>query len=103
MAGVISFHGLLAAPDNIQPHRITSRVLVLHGHDDPLVTAEQEAGLKEELTRTGADWQFISFGHAVHAFTNPNAKDREMGTVYDASAEQRAWRYATGFLAELFG
>lgn len=103
VAGVVSFHGLLKPPDNLQADRISARVLVLHGHDDPLVTREEEAGLKEELTRAGADWQYISFGHAMHAFTNPNANDREMGTVYDATAAARAWRYATDFLAETFG
>ena len=39
--GVASFHGLLTAPGNTSGTAISSKVLVLHGHDDPMVPVSQ--------------------------------------------------------------
>ncbi|MDX1569314.1 MAG: dienelactone hydrolase family protein [Xanthomonadales bacterium] len=102
LAAAVSFHGLLGAPDNLEPDRITARILVLHGDADPLVAAEEPDALRRELTQCEADWQFIHFGHAVHAFTNPQANDPDFGTVYDERTDRRARRYAAEFLDEVF-
>ena len=99
--GVVSFHGLLNAPDNLQDTKIKAKVLVLHGHDDPM-TAQYVPDLQQELTKSGADWQLHSYGHTVHAFTNPNANDPSFGTVYHATADKRSWQSMVNFLAEVF-
>jgi dienelactone hydrolase len=105
VAGVVSFHGLLSPPtlsDN--PDTFTTKVLVLHGHDDPLVPPAQVAGLTEELTRAKVDWQIHNYGHTLHAFTNPEANDPTgLGAAYDATADRRSWVAMKNFLAELFG
>ncbi len=102
LAGVVSFHGLFGAPGNTAGNTIKARVLALHGWDDPMGTPDQALALAEELTSMGADWQLHGYGNTMHAFTNPDANDRDMGTVYDATADRRSWVAMTNFLDELF-
>lgn len=100
--GVVSFHGLLGAPGNTQENKIKAKILALHGRDDPMVPPEQVLSFQEEMTQADADWQFISYGNTMHAFTNPVANDPGFGTVYQADADRRSWRAMENFLAEIF-
>lgn len=100
--GVVSFHGLLVPPDNIPNPQIKARVLVLHGHDDPMVPPDQVLALQAELTMAGADWQVHVYGGTMHAFTNPVANDPSFGTVYQPTADRRSWQAMQDFLAEIF-
>jgi len=100
--GVVSFHGLLGAPENRQLKQMIAKVLVLHGNDDPMVTADQVTVLQQQLTQAGADWQLHRYGHAMHAFTNPIANDPDFGTVYQAKADKRSWISMQNFLTEIF-
>lgn len=100
--GVVSFHGLLGVPDNTQGNKIKAKVLALHGRDDPMGLPEQVLAFQEEMTQAGADWQFVSYGHTVHAFTNPVANDPDFGTVYQADADRRSWQAMQNFFAEIF-
>ena len=102
LAGVVSFHGLFGAPGNTAGNTIKARVLALHGWDDPMATPDQAVALAGELTAMGADWQLHGYGNTMHAFTNPEANDHEMGTVYDATADRRSWTAMRNFLDELF-
>ncbi len=102
LRGVVSFHGLLVAPDNIPDPKIKAKVLVLHGHDDPMVPPDQVLALQTELTKAGADWQVHTYGGTMHAFTNPVANDSAFGTVYQPIADQRSWRAMQNFFEEIF-
>jgi len=102
LAGVVSFHGLLGAPDNARGNTIKAKVLVLHGWDDPMGPPEHVLEVSKELTEMGADWQLHAYGNTLHAFTNPDADDKAMGTVYDAGADRRSWAAMRNFLDELF-
>jgi len=102
IAGVASFHGLFGEPGNTADNKITAKVLVLHGWDDPMAKPDQVLGLAEELTAMGADWQIHAYGNTMHAFTNPAADDPDFGTVYDADADRRSWQSLQLFLAEIF-
>ena len=100
--GVISFHGLLSAPDNTEGNAIAAKVLALHGYDDPMSSSEQVVALQKELTKSGADWQFHSYGKTMHAFTNPAANNPDFGTVYQSDADRRSWLTMKNFLEEIF-
>ncbi|ESS73908.1 dienelactone hydrolase-like enzyme [Methyloglobulus morosus KoM1] len=100
--GVVSFHGLLGAPDNTKGNLIKAKILALHGRDDPMVPPELVLAFQEEMTQADADWQFVSYGHTVHAFTNPVANDPGFGTVYQADADRRSWIAMRNFFAEIF-
>ncbi|AMK78970.1 MULTISPECIES: dienelactone hydrolase family protein [Methylomonas] len=100
--GVVSFHGLLGAPENIPNPSIKAKVLVLHGYDDPMASEEQVLALQKELTKAGADWQLHSYGHTMHAFTNPVANNPDFGTVYQPVADRRSWQAMQNFFSEIF-
>ncbi|MGX2030097.1 MULTISPECIES: dienelactone hydrolase family protein [Methylocaldum] len=101
LRGVVSFHGLFLPPGNTQGNKIKTKVLVLHGHDDPMAPPDQAANLAKELTEAEADWQIHIYGNTLHAFTNPMANDRSFGTVYDETADRRSWESLRNFLAEV--
>jgi len=101
LRGVVSFHGLLTPLGNTQETRIEAKVLMLHGHDDPLVPVDDVLAVQQEMTEAGADWQFLSYGHTMHAFTNPMANDPDFGTVYQPVADRRSWQSMKNFLEEV--
>jgi dienelactone hydrolase len=101
IAGVVSFHGLLI-PSSLPTKKITAKVLVLHGNDDPMVPIDHVLALEAELTETAADWQIHTYGHTMHAFTNPAANDPGFGTVYNGIADKRSWQSLLAFLSEVF-
>ena len=88
--------------DNLPEPRIKAKVLVLHGHDDPMVTPAQVLALQTELSQAGADWQVHSYGNTMHAFTNPLAANPDFGTVYQIDADRRSWQAMQNFLTEIF-
>jgi dienelactone hydrolase len=103
LQGVVSFHGLLDAPtNNMQSNKIKAQILALHGHDDPMGLPEQVLSFQVEMTQAGADWQFVTYGNTVHAFTNPAANDPSSGLVYKADADRRSWQAMKNFLVEIF-
>ena len=99
--GVVSFHGLLAKPDKIENGKITAKVLVLHGHDDPMVSVEQVVEFEGEMSTANVDWQVHAYGATMHSFTNPAANNPAAGTVYNPRAERRSWASLVNFLAEV--
>lgn len=100
--GVVSFHGLLSPPENTSDS-IKAAVLVLHGHEDPLVEDTEVTQLKRDLSAAGCDWQFHDFGGTYHAFTNPAAQDQAGGKLFSERANRRSWEMARDFLAEMLG
>jgi dienelactone hydrolase len=102
IGGVVSFHGLLQAPDSVTGTKIKAKVLALHGYDDPMAPPAQVEAFAQEMTEAGADWQIHMYGHTQHAFTNPLANDPNSGLVHNALAEQRALLSMKNFLVELF-
>ncbi|MEM7179463.1 MAG: dienelactone hydrolase family protein [Spirochaetota bacterium] len=99
--GVVSFHGLLKPPSTPSDNKIASKMLLLHGSEDPLADMEDVAAIAKELDNQQADWQIHLFGGAAHAFTNPQAQDISRGTVYQKSADERSWRLMLEFLQEV--
>lgn len=106
IGGVVSFHGGLAAAGGMeaQSDTLKASVLVCHGADDPFVPRPEVTAFEEEMKAAGADWQMISYGGAVHAFTQKAAgDDKSKGAAYDESADRRSWEAMKAFLAEVFG
>lgn len=100
IAGVVSLHGLLSPPSqSLAP--IQSKVLVLHGHDDPMVPPDHVLAFEQEMTKAKADWQLMIFGGTKHAFSNPLANDDALGTVYNPVTDRRAWIITQHFLSEI--
>lgn len=73
LLGFVSFHGNLDTPNPADAKNIQAPVLVLHGADDPAVPQAQVDGFVAEMKAAGVDWQLVSYGGAVHSFTDPKA------------------------------
>jgi dienelactone hydrolase len=103
VAGVVSFHGGLPAPQPEDEGRIKARILAFHGADDGFVSADKITAFQEGMRKAGADWQMVYFGGAVHGFTNPGAdKFGIKGIAYNRKADQRSWSYMQVFFKEIF-
>lgn len=102
VAGVVSFHGNLSN-DPAFKDNIKAKVLVLHGADDKFEPPEQIAGFQQEMRDAGADWQFMSYGGAVHCFAIPSADGKVPGCKYDERTAKRAFAQMHAFFAETFG
>lgn len=101
--GIVSFHGGLATPKAEDAKNIKGKVLGLHGADDPFVKADEVAAFQDEMRKAGVDWQFVSYGNAVHSFTNPGAgTDNSKGAAYNENADKRSWEAMKQFFAEIF-
>ena len=101
--GVVSFHGGLDVPAGYSPSPITAKVLVCHGADDPFVPAKDVASFQDEMRKANADYVFVAYGGAVHAFTQKEAgNDNSKGTAYNEAAQRRSWQHMKDFFAEIF-
>lgn len=101
LRGVVSFHGLFNAAENLPIVPVKASVLALHGNDDPMVPPEKVLSLASELTTAGANWQIHVYGGTMHAFTNPDANAPEHGMMFNPVAADRAWTSMQNFLAEV--
>lgn len=101
--GVVSFHGGLSTPRPGDARNIKAKLLALHGADDPFVKADEVAAFQDEMRAGKVDWQFVSYGNAVHSFTNPEAgSDNSKGAAYNEKADKRSWEAMKLFFEEIF-
>ena len=58
------------------------------------------------MNTAGADYRFINYPGALHAFTNPEAdklgKEFNMPIAYNAEADKQSWEELKKFLQEIF-
>jgi dienelactone hydrolase len=102
--GVVSFHGSLAG---VRPGRdMKAKILVCHGGADGFVPPAEVASFRKGLDSVGADYQFVVYPEATHAFTNPDAteigKKFNMPIRYNAAADSASWRDMKAFFARIF-
>ena len=59
------------------------------------------------MEAAGANYVFIEYPGAMHAFTNPEAtatgKKFDLPLAYDAKADEQSWEELQRFLRALFG
>ena len=100
--GAVSFHGGLGRDIKRNNSPITTRVLVLHGADDPYVPAAEIGAFQKEMRDTKADWEMIYYADAVHSFTEIEAgNDKSKGAAYNEKADKRSWQRMKAFLKEV--
>ena len=102
LKAAVSFHGTLDTPNPADAKNIKGSVLVLHGASDPLVPREQLPAFEDEMNAAGVDWQLLSYGGAVHSFTDPHANVPGK-MMYDAKTAGRAFQAMHNLLDEVFG
>jgi len=100
--GIVSFHGGLDRDSTRTIKPISTKVLVLHGADDPYAPIPQILAFQKEMRTSKADWQMIYYANAVHAFTEPEAgNDNSKGAAYNELADKRSWKHMMLFLNEI--
>lgn len=104
LSGVVSFHGGLSTPQPAATEgQIKTKLLVLNGADDPMVPVADRNAFIEEMQKSKADFQFVEYAGAVHAFTNPKADEFKIpGVAYNEKADKRSWELMRQFFAEIF-
>jgi dienelactone hydrolase len=102
--GVVSFHGSLGGRAARQGYE--AKILVCHGGADGFVPPAEVASFRKGLDSVGADYQFVVYPEATHAFTNPDAtesgKKYNMPIRYNAAADSASWRDMKAFFARIF-
>ena len=103
LAGVVALHAGIDTTLPAQASALKAPVLVLNGAADKGVSREAVAKFQDEMTRAGADWQFVDFGGAVHCFAEPDAgNDPSSNCRYDERSAKRAYRMMADFFSERF-
>lgn len=101
LKATVTFHGSLFVPDEKQRSQIKSPILILHGEEDKFIKPETIADLKKTLDDNKVDWYMVTYAHAVHAFTNPDADSfRIPGIAYNEKAAKRSWDEMQRFFGE---
>ena len=104
LKGVVSFHGGLAGvPAN--KDLLKAKILVCHGGIDKFVPDNDISTFKHQLDSIGADYKFIVYPNATHAFTNPDAtkigKQFNMPIEYNEKADTDSWNDMTMFFNKI--
>lgn len=105
LKGVVSFHGtLLGTPAD--KNLLRSQILVCNGNADPIVPPAQVTQFKKQMDSIGANYKFVGYDSAMHAFTNPDAtvlgERFKMPIKYNAAADSASWNEMKGFFGKLF-
>jgi dienelactone hydrolase len=99
LKSIVSFHGGLST--SMKAEKMSPKVLVLHGGDDPYVPQAEVLDFEEEMRKVKADWQLIAYGNTVHSFTHPEAgNDNSKGAAYNEISSKRAWEQMKHFFKE---
>ncbi|MEK2644552.1 dienelactone hydrolase family protein [Bdellovibrio sp. BCCA] len=100
--GAVSFHGGLSTPNPQETKSVKPKLLVMHGAIDPNVPLTEVEGFMKEMNDAKADYQFIAYSGAVHAFTQKEAgNDPSKGVAYNEAADRRSWQAFMDFLHEV--
>ena len=103
--GVVSFHGDLSGA-NPDKNLLKSQILVCHGAADPFVPQPMVDKFKKQMDSVGANYSFIAYPDATHAFTNPEATDKgkkfNLPIAYNEAADKKSWEDMKAFLGRIF-
>jgi len=98
---VVSMHGTLVTPQPAGRGDIKAAVLAVHGAADPVAPKAERDAFEAEMNEAGARWALLTFGHVVHAFTDPAANIPGVA-VYDEAATRHGYALAHAFIADAF-
>jgi dienelactone hydrolase len=102
LRATVTFHGGLVVPDDNQLKQLKSPILILHGAEDTFIKPETIDQVRARLDSVpNFDWYMVSYAHAVHAFSNPDADSYKIpGIGYNEKAARRSWDEMQRFFQE---
>lgn len=101
LQAVVSMHGTLSTPQPAKQGDIKAAVLAVHGAADPISPKQERDAFEAEMTAAGARWALLTFGHVVHAFTDPN-ENMPGVAVYNEPATRHGYALAHAYIADAF-
>jgi len=103
LAVVASFHGILDTGLPAQAGMVRARVLVCHGHADPMTPREAVLAFQDEMDAAEVNWHFHAYSGVCHGFTDPGSDARGIEAIrYDASADRQSWAAMLAMFDEVF-
>jgi dienelactone hydrolase len=101
--GIVSFHGSLILPPAPTVQPVKAKFLICHGAADPFTKPDRLLAYITAMNASAIDWQMIIYGHAKHAFTNPEADKYGMPQLgYNRLADLRSWEAMKHFFNQIF-
>jgi dienelactone hydrolase len=92
---VVTFHGDLAA-EHPDASKVKSKILVLHGANDPVVPQKARNAFEDEMKAAKVSYEMVVFANTVHSFTDPTAKFK--GTAeYNAPVARESYAMMRSF------
>ncbi len=102
LKGVVSFHGALKPAIGIPNERMDAKILVLHGHEDPMIPPQMVMDFEKEMVDAEVeDWQVHVFSNTYHSYTMPSANRPDIGFIYSERSTQRSWNMMQHFLQDV--
>lgn len=103
LQGVVSFHGGLKSAIPAADRHIQCSILACTGANDAFVPAEEVAAFEQEMRDAKADWLLVTYGNAVHSFTDPGVDRHGLEMAkYNEKAALRSWSHMKAFFEERF-
>ena len=105
LKAVAAFHSGVQLP--IPPSAdIKAKILVCNGGADPFIAPESVVKFKAAMDSVGADYTYIAYDSAVHAFTSPDADELgekfDLPLAYDEKADNASWAELQALLNSVF-
>lgn len=102
---VAAFHSGINLP--VGPgEALKAKVLVCNGADDPMIPPTDVAAFTGAMDSIGADYKYVSYENAVHAFTSKAADSLgqkfELPLAYNEEADRKSWDELKALLEEVF-
>lgn len=95
LKGVVGFHPGLGSVLQVEKWNVKAKILVCNGAADKFNSEETITNFKAGLDSAKADYRFVNYPNALHAFTNPAATEKgkkfNMPIAYDETADKQSW------------
>lgn len=103
---VAAFHAGLQLPIMPDSTGIKAKILVANGADDPMVSSQHVEDFKRVMDAASADYKYVAYEGAVHAFTNKGAdalgEKYGIPLAYNAKADSASWEEMKVLFREVF-
>ena len=106
LQGVVSFHGSLAAVMPAKRGTVKAKILVCNGAADLFNPEAAVQKFKADMDSSKADYKFVNYADAMHAFTNPAStevgKKFNIPIAYNEKADKKSWADMEEFFKMIF-
>ncbi len=103
---VAAFHSGVQLPIPPNSETLKVKILVCNGAADPFISPESVELYKAAMDSLGADYKYIAYENAVHAFTSKGADELgekfELPLAYNEEADLDSWNKLQTLLKSVF-